>query len=1389
MHIRTTRLLLLLTAVLTTLTIAHAAEPKPALPLQAATAVPVVTHKLIQPKGASGPDRYAVVLRDAPVASYAGGIDGLDATRPSETGDRRLNVDAPASKAYTAYLERVQRRLVADVAQAIQRDPELVYQFQHALNAVVLVLEPDEAAAVAALPEVVRVERDAAIPLQTDAGPGWIGAPAVWNGSATGGAGSQGEGIVVGIIDSGINTDHPSFAAVGGDGYAHLPLPGGFVGWCDPADPNYDATLVCNNKLIGMRDYADASWAGTGDAESDGPEDSIGHGSHTASTAAGNIVDATLYGPTTSVLATISGVAPHAYLIAYDVCATSCFSTDVVAAVDDAIVDGVDVINESIGLAGDMWNGIKQQAYLAAFDAGIFYARSAGNDGPGAGTVGPEPPWVTAVAATTHNRRFVNSLTDLTSSGPSLSDFFSLGFTAGYGPAPILYAGDLGDYNGNGTDDSNALCGLGGQSSYQSPWPGGFFKGEIIVCDRGVYGRVEKGVNLAFSGAGGYVLVNAEANGEAVTGDAHALPAIHLGYTDGVILKQWIAANSGTTASIRGAEVDKNAAYADIVGDFSSRGPADLVDLLLPDVAAPGLDIWAAVNNDDGVTPEGEPEYGLQSGTSMASPHAAGAAALLMSLHPDWTPAEIKSALMSTAQNSSVRKEDGLTPADPFDIGAGRLDLASAAAVGLVLNETGTRFAAADPSAGGDPGTLNLPGMVSRSCTGQCTWTRTVRSVLSQPATWDATLVMPEGMSGSVAPEQFTLNPGASQELEITLDSTRLPDETWYFAQLSLMPSRSGVSPQHMPIALMPGSNILPDQVRILTRRNAGSQLVRDLVTFEIPALTTRAFGLVRGEETGFALAQDPTNIIAEGEMYDNLSQVYWTTLQVAGNSPRLVAEIARTTSPDVDLALGFDINGDGLPSHDEEVCLSAGPSWEERCDLEMPRDGRWWVVVQNWQASGVGVRDDVALVTAVVPTTDRGNLSFDPVPPIPAQEPFDLRLRFDLEQAEANQRWYGVFSLGSDADNQGNIGTIPVDILRIEDDVSKSARVRSAQPGSTIDFEIVVQPNTLSEDIAYEIFDRLPQGLTFVPGSASASKGSVTVEGSTLAWTGTLISPASAGPSYIMTTSASDPLCDTGFDGYLDLASLPVDPPIRAQEVINGDTVAFTAFSAGSPITFFGENHTGLTFTDDGFAIFNFRDNYGGEVWVPQKVPNAGLPNNLAAPFWQDLEIFYNEALNHGVSLATAGDELIIIEYDDIQFYGGSADTFDFEMIMRRSESDEPGDYEIVFAYDNLKGSLAGPLTVGVENAAGSVATALVNNASGVGALSNGLMVCFDAVRPGQEPVVISYRARVDANMPLGTYLDSTILSRTDNLGSKDTTSIHRLFVGYSSLMPFVHR
>ena len=239
------------------------------------------------------------------------------------------------------------------------------------------------------------------------------------------------------------------------------------------------------------------------------------------------------------------------------------------------------------------------------------------------------------------------------------------------------------------------------------------------------------------------------------------------------------------------------------MASFSSRGQNPSVPgVIKPDVTAPGVDILAAFN-----TPLGgdgsPPEYNVISGTCMSSPHTAGAGALIRALHPTWSPDQVRSALMTTSLTDGILKEDAATAADPFDRGAGRLQLGNAARAGLLFNESADAYEAANPASGGDPSALNIPSLGSDECDATCSWTRTVTGSTAGSVTWTAAVSAPAGMALSVSPSTFTVASGESQALSVAADTTGLGGDGWRFAEVRLVPSDASVPTVHLPVAVL----------------------------------------------------------------------------------------------------------------------------------------------------------------------------------------------------------------------------------------------------------------------------------------------------------------------------------------------------------------------------------------------------------------------------------------------------------------------------------------------------------------------------------------------------------------------------------------------------------
>jgi len=944
---------------------------------------------------ATGP-LMLVYFEEPPLIRYAGDVEGLEATSPAARGARRLDARSPASRAYLAYLDGRQADYLDRMGRRLGRTVTPVFRYRAAANGVAVAITRAEGRLVETIPGVVRVVPDHVARLHTDRGPRWIGANEIWDGTATGGLpGTLGEGVVVGIIDSGVNMDHQSFAATGGDGYTHTNPNGAgvYMGWCDPAHPDYSASYGCNDKLIGAWDYTDAYCATSSScSETDGPEDDNGHGSHTSSTAAGNVLTSPA----------ISGVAPHANLIVYDSCYTAsdggglCPFSATSAAADQALLDGVDAINYSIGGGSDPWAGDIDTFFLELVGAGTFVAASAGNDG--AGTVAHLGPWVATSGASTHDRDTVsNQLVDMTGGTGAPSDMTGASRTAGYGPAPIVYAGDFA----NGDPDPEQCL---------NPFPAGTWTSdEIVLCDRGTIARVQKCANVAAGGAGGCVLANVSASADTVEADAHVIPAIHVDLADGNLLRGWLATDPQThTATLTPAVIATDPALADIMASFSSTGPNLAFDVVKPDVTNPGVDIFAAVNSGADLPP---PEFSLMSGTSMSSPHTAGSGALLAALHPDWTPAEIKSALMLTA-DTTVLRSDGSTPADVTDHGAGRVDLSRAGRAGLTLDETYASFLAANPATGGRPETLNLASLQHTTCVLTCSWTRTFDATTSDPTgpTWTTSFSAPSGVSMSVVPSTFGLGAGSSQSVELTIDATGATVGDTIAAEVRLTPDDGGPV-LHLPVWVRVAGHNLPSEVDLVTWQATGAEPVSGLQVAEaITALTTVDYGFAEGTRTDVLLSEDPS----PDNPYNNLGDVYVKTVTVPLGARRIVARTRSAEAPDVDLFMGTG----ATPTKGTEQCASTTATATESCSVEDPAPGTWWILVQNW-AGSASQPDLIELVDGLVPGDTDGSLVTSGPPTVPAGQPFDVAVAWSLPDPGAaagpSRFFFGAFSVAVD--------------------------------------------------------------------------------------------------------------------------------------------------------------------------------------------------------------------------------------------------------------------------------------------------------------------------------------------------------------------------------------
>lgn len=768
--------------------------------------------------------RYIVLYKEAPLSAYHGEVAGLAAPQRLAGAQNANNLSAAKSagvvgrvdvrsaqaRSYVQHLDRVQRDHESGIRSLIGRPLKIERRMQHAVNGVVTRMSQNEAARIAKLPGVRLVEEYREYSLATDVGPQLIGAPGLWNATPTN---FRGEGVVVGVLDTGINFGSPAFAAVDDTGYHHVNPngSGNYLGTCSPGGVDEGR---CNDKLIGGYDFVCGPPGDTcgvpGIREEPGFGDTNGHGSHTASTAAGNAWTANFKGRDIR----ISGVAPHANIIAYDICYTDiltgggfCPNTSAVAAVDQAIADGVDVINYSIGGGEQPWGESVSLAFLNASDAGIYIAAAAGNSGPGPNTMGHQEPWTSTTAAATHGRGNFAYLLQVTGPGTVPPALQTVVLTEGVNGAAFTTSLPA-------TTPLRVSAGIDTANDGCAAFPAGAFQNAIALIRRGTCNFTDKVNNAKNAGAVGVVIANNQAVVVSPSVPGTTIPTFMVAQADGDAVRDFSAGNGNTSTAGISFPPTPIPNTPDVLAAFSSRGPTDGLDLIKPDVTAPGVNVLAVLS---GTTISGsENLVGLLSGTSMASPHQAGAAALLRQAQPGWTSPEIKSALMMTAVQK-VFKEDEVTPADPFSMGAGRIQIDRAVRAGLVLNETTENFLAADPSTGGNVSRLNLASLENSQCYSSCTFERSFRHAQGRLEVY---LAQVKGVQGLVFPPVVLSAPGQTSKVKvIVLTNSYAADSAWHFGTVELKPVLGRDTPDlHLPIAVAvqpPKISLNPQQVAV----------------------------------------------------------------------------------------------------------------------------------------------------------------------------------------------------------------------------------------------------------------------------------------------------------------------------------------------------------------------------------------------------------------------------------------------------------------------------------------------------------------------------------------------------------------------------------------------
>jgi subtilisin family serine protease len=897
-------------------------------------------------KGVS--DVYIVQLVEAPVAAYEGGIAGFAATKPN--AGRKLDRRDPNVQRYAAYL-RSRHGAVANAVGAAR-----LYDYEHSFNGFAAPLSQAQASALRQDPRVVSVERDGLSQPTTDNTPSFLSLNArggLW--SQLGGQGKAGEDVIIGVVDTGIWPEHPSFS---GAGYG--PAPAGWSGECQSGEQW--SQQHCNNKLIGARYYEKGFGHFFGGLSGDfqSARDSDGHGTHTTSTAGGNAgVEATILGRS---LGTISGMAPRARVAAYKACwPGGCATTDLVAAIDAAVADGVDVINYSIGDGDPDFLDADDVAFLFARQAGVFVAASAGNDGPDASTTDHGGPWLTTVGASTQNRSFVGTVTL-----GNRQTFKGASLTPGLPSTPLV--------DGAAAGSVGCLTGLNTS----------LVAGKVVLCE-GSFQRAARSLAVKQAGGVGMVLYTASET-DTLMSDTHHVPSVHVKRSSGLAIKAYIAgAGAAATASLSGGS--KQLGGGNTMAAFSSRGPLlpgqrSTGDLLKPDITAPGVQILAG---NSPVASVGAPGQLFQAigGTSMSSPHVAGIGALLKDLHPNLTPAELQSAIITSARQD-VLKEDGVTPADPFDFGGGHVVPNRAADPGLVYPASFNDYRAFLRSQGlcsfcfGDAPApvvaatdLNVPSVTVRALAGTLTVTRKVKNV-GAAATYKVSVEAPSGVDVAVTPSELTLAAGAEATYQIKLTANRRAAFDQYAFGSLVWGDGKGGHRVRSPLVVRPVKLAAP--ASLAATGSSGSADLAVQFGYSGP-FSAAPQGLLAATTATRTVVDDPTN--------------NFDTDNPNGNQGIQVHEFAVPAGTQIARFQLFDDFTDGADDLDlylyrvgagnthTLVASSGGSTSAELIDLRLPDAGTYRLYVHGWQTDGTSAV--YTLFSWLLPGTAAGNLTATP--------------------------------------------------------------------------------------------------------------------------------------------------------------------------------------------------------------------------------------------------------------------------------------------------------------------------------------------------------------------------------------------------------------------------
>jgi subtilisin family serine protease len=921
----------------------------------------------------------------------------LDTPSVAETRPPGIKVDKESAdvRAYAAQLGDDQDR----VLQKAGAGTEKIYSYRYGLNGFAARMTEGQANKLRHLPEVRAVWEDEIRPLATRHSPTFLELFDSEKGLRSA-EGLDGDGVVIAIIDSGVTPEHPALkdtreadkprACRSSWGettllgrwlckrYRRLPEvpvldpPENWNGVCEAGDRF--TSDDCNNKLIGARWFIDGALASgpIDDGEIRSPRDADGHGTHTATTAAGVRTEASIFG---TLIGGIEGIAPKARVAAYKACwlrpgdtRASCNTSDLANAIDAAVADGVDIISYSVGSSLTRTTAPDDLALLAASRAGVVPVVAAGNEGPGLGSIGSPAgsPAVITVAASTRAGETNAEALEITAP-TSLAGRYAVRearFTA-----PLADVDPLEESLVLVDDDTETI-----NDACEALINGDEVNGKIALIQRGGCDFFDKVSNAEDAGAIAALVYNIAGDPIVMYSDAGTpdIPALMIGQADANLILAEIDEGNDVQVILQKGFLLTTDDAGNQMARFSARGPAPIPDILKPDVTAPGVNILAGFSPDSAYSTPGE-NFAYLSGTSMSTPHVAGVAALLRQAHPTWTPAAIKSAIMTTARQN-ISNSTGLTGSGPFDFGAGHIVPNDAVDPGLVYDVLPAEYDAFEEALTTfDAAQLNLPSIGMANLASSQTVTRRVTNASDEAGVYTVEVTPPPGMSIDVVPGNLSLGPGQSASFDVTATYLSGNLDLWRYGALTWASETHEV---YSPIAVKPTSILAPDEITGVGGTGSTS--------FEVEFGYSGGYSpLVHGLvlpliQDGF-VENDPDKTFEFSP-----TSIPGTTLHpISVPAGQLYARFAlfdALTDGDDDLDLYVYYCGtDGLSC--VEVGKSGEPTSEERVDLLRPAAGVYAVYVHGFETDPVlgGPGSNYQLLAwAFGEVDDRGNMTAD---------------------------------------------------------------------------------------------------------------------------------------------------------------------------------------------------------------------------------------------------------------------------------------------------------------------------------------------------------------------------------------------------------------------------